>query len=207
MTENPAAQLWFEQRKIPTVISGTRSAGCALPGVRLDSRALGRHAAGALLRYGHRRIGVVLTKSDPGLRIGLEETFETTAATAGVHFVEIDESASAVARSVDRMLALAQRPTAIFVASARPYLSVQTRLAQHGLRIPQDISLLCRDDETFLEALLPTAARYTKNPHLYAKKLHDVFVRSIESPPANHEEVSIMPEFVPADSLRRLTGL
>jgi len=196
-------QRWFGVNRVPAVVSGTCDPALGLPFVCLDNHALGRHAGLNLLRNGHRRVGALLTHSNPALRTGLEEAF---ASVEGVllQVLEIEDNAPSVARAVDRLLAAAQPPSAFFIAESSNYLSTLSRLQQRGLRVPQDVSLLCRDDEPYLASLLPTPARYSKNPHEYARRLMAHLLRITAGESAAHLETYIMPEFVAGGSLRRL---
>ena len=201
----PETQKWFGQHRVPAVVSGTCDPSLGLPFVSLDNYALGRHAAMTLLQHGHRRVGLLLTRSNPNLRSGLSDVFGTgPSAIASPVALEIDDSAGSIAKAVDRLVALAPRPTALFVAESNFYLSAFSRLAQLRLRVPEDISLLCRDDEPYLGSLLPPPSRYSKNPHHYAKRLLSLIVKIIEAEPVAHRGVFIMPDFLPGASLARV---
>jgi len=199
-------QRWFSEQHIPAVVSGTCDAALGLPFVSLDNYALGRHAAMTMLQHGHRRIGALLTSSNSGLKSGLMDVLGGSP-DAGSSFImqETDEDAARVGRAVDRLLALSQKPTVIFIAESNLYLSACARLAQLRLRVPDDLSLLCRDDEPYLESLMPKPARYSKNPHLYAKRLLTFVLKTIGHEPLPHFEGYIMPKFVPGGSLRKVT--
>lgn len=196
-------QRWFSDHAVPAVVSGTCDPTLGLPFVSLDNHALGRHAAVTLLQHGHRSVGALLTHSNPALKTGLNEVF-AKASEATLVAMESDDGAESVARAVDRLLALESVPSALFVAESNLYLSCFSRLTQRGLRIPEDISLLCRDDEPYLNSLLPKPARYSKNPHLYAKRLLQDLLKVIDSEPISHPASYLMPEFVPGGSLRKI---
>lgn len=198
-------QRWFARNRVPAVVSGTTDASLGLPFVWLDNHALGRHAALTLVQHGHRRIGALLTHSNPALRAGLDEVMRATSATDAVLTVtEIDETTDAAARAIDRLVALKRPPTALFIAESSLYLSAFCQLTQRGWRVPADISLLCRDDEPYLASVLPSPARYTKSPHRYAKLLLGCIEKVIAREPVALPGAYLMPEFRPGDSLRRV---
>jgi len=205
MACGPDTQQWFSRHHIPAVVSGTCDAGLGLPFVCLDNHALGRHAALTLIQHGHRQIGALLTHSNPALRSGLEAVFAPQSGEGRMMTVcEVEETAATVARAVDRLLALQRRPTALFIAESSLYLAAFSRLAQRGLRVPDDISLLCRDDEPYLASLLPSPVRYSKSPHAYAKLLVAHIARMLDREPVAQHGTYVMPEFLPGGSLRRL---
>lgn len=205
MACGPDTQQWFSRNGIPAVVSGTCDAALGLPFVCLDNHALGRHAALTLLQHGHRQSGAILSRSNPGLRSGLDSVVGANVSDGTRMTVcEVDDNAPAVARAVDRLLALPQRPSALFLAESSFYLAAFSRLAQLGLRVPQDMSLVCRDDEPYLASLLPTPVRYSKNPHLYAKLLAVHVGKLLDQEPVTQHGTFMMPEFLPGESLRRL---
>jgi DNA-binding LacI/PurR family transcriptional regulator len=61
--------------------------------------------------------------------------------------------------------------TGLVVSNSYAYLATTSVLAQRGLRIPRDISLISRDDDPFLGVLAPAPARYVVSPHAFAKKV------------------------------------
>lgn len=198
----PATRRWFSENSIPTVVSGTCEESLNLPFVCLANFALGRHAALKLLRQGHRQIGALLTRSNSGLRDGLLDVLDREkAAGATFQAFETDDTVESIAMAVDRMMQAKHPPTAIFVAESNFYLTLSARLAQRSLRVPNDVSLLCRDDEPYLSSLLPAPARYSKNPHAYAKKLAAHILPVSRGEPIQRLVTRIMPEFVPGNSL------
>lgn len=204
----PETQRWFSELRIPAVVSGTCDPSLGLPFVSIDNYALGRHAAMTLLQHGHSRVGALLTHSNPGLRSGLADVFVARGpAASSFTALEVDNGAERVARAVDRLMALSPRPTALFLAESNLYLTAISRLSQLRLRVPEDISLLCRDDEPYLSSLLPAPARYSKNPHSYAKRLVTFMLKTIGSEPLPSSGGYIMAEFVPGPSLAKFSPL
>jgi DNA-binding LacI/PurR family transcriptional regulator len=198
-------QQWFSRRQVPAVVSGTCDPSLGLPFVCLDNYALGRHAGLSLLQHGHRRIGALLTRSNPALRSGLNDVLSSRTDDEVVMMVqEVEEAVGSAARGVDRLFAPPRPPTAVFAAESSIYLTAFSRLTQLGRKVPGDVSMLCRDDEPYLAAMLPSPARYSKSPHIYAKHLLAHMQKLIDHEPLAHPGTYVMPEFLPGDSLRRL---
>ncbi|HEY9250657.1 MAG TPA: GntR family transcriptional regulator, partial [Rariglobus sp.] len=55
---SPAMQHWFETSGPPCILAGSCHGGINLPSVDVDHRAVSRHAAGVLLRAGHRHLAL-----------------------------------------------------------------------------------------------------------------------------------------------------
>jgi LacI family transcriptional regulator len=171
-----AMQRWFAARNLPCLVAGSTFADVALPHYDLDHRSICRHAAGVLLRMGHRRIALLNCEarlagdvdSETGFREGVQRSSWPEAIAEMLY--HRDDVAS-VARALGRLLDRKHPTTGLVVSNSYAYLATTSVLAQRGLRIPRDISLISRDDDPFLGALAPAPARYVVSPHAFAKKV------------------------------------
>ncbi len=146
-------QEWLERwgQEIPVVLLG-HLAGSALPSVDVDNAQAAAMATRHLLGLGHRRIGLITnaplsyTASYErwlGYRRALEE--------AGVPYDETLVAFGAFtpasgAAAMERLLALPDPPTAIFVASDVVAFGALQAARRRGLRVPQDLALVGFDD-------------------------------------------------------------
>jgi LacI family transcriptional regulator len=94
-----------------------------------------------------------------------------------------------------------QMPTALLVSNGASYLTVISALAQRKLRVPQDVSVLSRDDEPFLHFLVPKPAYYAANPHTFAKRLLKPVVQSLAGEAVIPRNTRILPKFTKGGSL------
>jgi DNA-binding LacI/PurR family transcriptional regulator len=92
-------------------------------------------------------------------------------------------------------------PTALLVANAFHFVAVVTRLMQMGWKVPQEISVVSRDDDPFLSFILPTPARYLASPHTMAKTLLRPVLELLDGGVVTHRSIRIMPDFIKGDSL------
>ncbi|MBL9203007.1 MAG: substrate-binding domain-containing protein [Opitutaceae bacterium] len=200
------AQRWFAQAGVPCVAAGSIYPGIDLPSVDLDYRALCRHAVGSMLAAGHRRI-VFLTHQSrragdlEGEAGFLEGARGSRRASPEVQIVHHEPTVEHLGQAVQRLMQQARRPTALLVASSNYYLTVATRLAQLGLRVPRDVSLISRDEDPFLPFVLPAPARYHTHPHDFAKRLLRVVLELIEGGSVAQRQIRIVPEFFRGESL------
>ncbi len=203
---NRHVQQWFHDHAIPSIIAGSSHPGLPLPNVDLDFFAVCRHAAGAMLRHGHRRIAYFATQSDRAGDLESERGFED-GARASPHrnvehqIVRHDGTVDGACRSLARTFGAAASPTALLVAQASFYLTTVSFLGERGLRVPRDVSLLCREDETFLGFLKPAPSRYACNPKTYAKRLLLQLQLAFEGETGAHTIHRIEPKFIAGDSL------
>lgn len=205
-------QRWLDEHAIPSVIAGTRHVGVNLPDVDVDTHALCYHAASMLLRLGHRKIALLLTES-PGY-VASEHDAEAGFRAAFAHngdSVPIvtyhQRSQPHLVRVLSRMFNGADFPTAVIATHGMDYLTVTSFLAQRGLRVPEQVSVVARNDDAFLDALLPAPTRYGGDPHLYAGKLFKMITHLMRGTATGQRHLRIEPLFIKGASIARPTGI
>jgi LacI family transcriptional regulator len=176
--------------------------------VDLDHRALCRHAAGVLLGLGHRRIALIAERTrragDVASELGFIEGIRASPHPDAEPIVVWHEPSVESVSTALRRLTEHRKPTALLVANPYFYLTITSRLAQMGWRIPQDVSVLSRDEDPFLSFLLPLPARYTIPAHVFARRLLRPVLEFIETGSVSTRSVSIMPQFIRGDSIAPL---
>jgi DNA-binding LacI/PurR family transcriptional regulator len=206
MLANETVQRWFSKNAIPCIVAGSTYPGLDLPFRDLDHRAMCRHAAGVLLGLGHRRLVMLAHKSrragdlesEAGFVEGVKLSRHDDAHAAVIYH---DETIGSLAHAVRRIVKLEPAPTALLVVQPHFYLAVASRLAQGGVRIPEDISIISRDDDPFLSFMVPVPARYVVSPHVMAKSLLRPVLELLEGNAVTQRASLIMPEFLRGDSV------
>ncbi len=199
----PELQAWFARSGVPTLVLGSGTEPGVLPSVDLDYRAVGWHAAGQLLRAGCRRI---ILAQPPRLLPGDEATHAGLAAYLAHRgepppMVLRWPSATAGCATLDRALQSGGKPGFL---SLRPLLTLTllTHLLRRGIRLPQEAALISRDSEPFLQAALPSPARYESTPEARVRRaariLHALAAGTLRPP---WPEVRLMPGFTPGQTL------
>ncbi|MCB1103747.1 MAG: LacI family DNA-binding transcriptional regulator [Opitutaceae bacterium] len=205
---NHAVQRWFEKSALPCIVAGSTYEGVKLPFRDIDHWALCHHAAGALLGRGHRRVALLMQKSKRAGDLRSEEGFMAGVAqsphpdakvTLGYH----ESTVASISRTLRRLLANKPPPTALLVINPFHFLTVVSQLKQMGYQIPGDISVISRDDDTFLTFLVPTPARYVVSSHQFAKSLLRPVLELLKTGGVVRHSSQIMPEFSPGGTLAR----
>ncbi len=200
-----AAQTWCAERALPVLVAGTVETGLPLPFIDLDYQAVCRHAAGVLLRHGHRRIALFLAGAHlaasrlslEGLRAGVEIGSRDDAA---VVLVEHDGTPRGICQKLDQLLARAEPPTALVVSRPLHVLTTLTHLARRGVGVPGNLSIISRDNDSWLDYLTPPVSRYTFRRRAFAERLSRLAVQlAVDGsiPPAPHWH---MPDYDPGET-------
>ena len=200
-------QRWFARSRTPAVIYGNVYPDVRLPSAGVDYRACISHATSLLLTKGHRRIALITydprRAGEQESIAGFREAFRDSAHDGAVAF-EVsrpDDDVVALRRQVDRLLGTERPPTACIVCRTHHYATVATRALEAGRRVPADISLVCRGEDTFLHFLSPAPAFYRVNLELLARSLFRSVLRVVAgaTPPDEHHRV--VPQFVAGGSV------
>ena len=159
-------QRWFAQAGLPALVLGTCHADIRLPSSDINYRAMGWHAAGVMLKHGHRRLALVLPAQMLAGDLACVEGIHAYLAQAATPTKLIEVNAGPDPRSLrlklDRMLALADQPTAIFCLMQSHALTTLLHLLEQGRRLPDDVSLIARDLHSLMESAMPDLAHYSR---------------------------------------------
>jgi len=201
-----AMQQWMSDSALPCVITGSRHSGVALPSVDLDHRALCRHAAGLLLARGHTRLAFINPKSGLAGDIESEEGFKEGATASRSPQIEAsighhDGSRESLCSRLNELLSLKVTPTGFLVSGSKSALTTLCYLMNRGLKLPQDVALISRNHDSFLEEVVPTIARYSCDPTLMARKISRTVLQLVRGDAGEPRQYQIMPRYVPGQTL------
>jgi DNA-binding LacI/PurR family transcriptional regulator len=132
------------------------------PRVQVDDFEVGRIAVQHLLDLGHRRIAMMRTSDTAGttwssdvLRVRAWRETLAAAGCAAPDELLVSESygVDAGARAMARLLELSEPPTAVFAYSDELAFAAVAHLRDHGVRVPDDISVIGVDGHPLGELL------------------------------------------------------
>jgi LacI family transcriptional regulator len=155
---------------IPTVLVNCYTADFAFPAVVPSEIAGGQSATQHLIAHKHWRIATITGEIWMQAAQDRLTGYRRALATADIPFdpelvIEGDWSASAGYTATKKLLALRDRPTAIFCQNDRTAVGCYEALKDAGLHIPQDMSVVGYDDEEISRHLVP-ALTTSVLPHL-----------------------------------------
>ncbi len=186
----------------PLVVGGSLYPDLALPGADLDYRATCRHAVGHLARLGHRRLGLVVAKSDLQGDAHSIAGFEEGVAShqgdpiEGVVF-RVESRADAIFQALRREFSRTLPATSALI-TCRPQISlgVLTTLGALGRSVPRDVSLIAREyNPTLLAPVWPELASYRCAPAGLARKLLTLCRKIMAGELPESGQFFFMPEF------------
>lgn len=194
----------------PTVLLGRSMVDGEFDLVAIDNFKAGYDITNYLLDLGHREIGTItgslhlMTGRDR--HAGMVAAMNNRELSPHASFVRSGEFREEVAYSAAReMLALPNRPTALYVANGVMALGVMRALADMGIRCPEDISIASTDTIPGFGGFRPHLTR-TEHPVLdmtneALRLLVDRMTHSADLPPRN---VVFQTTLILGDSCRRL---
>lgn len=192
-------QSWFLRKQLPCLVVGSSPRGITLPSIDTDYRALCRHAGAMLRRKGHKHIVLIRPEGDFGGDIesenGLVEAMQG-GESPKFHVLCHNGTPEHVCALLEKTLRPPNPPTACVVARGAHVITVMMYLQRSGRRIPQDMAVVSRDDETFLQHTVPSVTRYASNPTQFARSVSKAARQFAETGVLPPKAIRLMPQLV-----------
>ncbi len=134
--------------------------GTSFPSVRCQNRQGARTAVDHLFELGHHKIAHVTGPKGNVLMQSRKDAFEEQIAKHGLErrpewIIAGDFSLEAGCLAAKEWIALKDRPTAVFCASDQLAMGFVAELSRHGLKVPDDVSVMGFDDIDLAEQFIP----------------------------------------------------
>jgi DNA-binding LacI/PurR family transcriptional regulator len=202
----PQMLTWFSERRLPVVVAGSSHPRLRLPSVDLDQRATCRHAAGTLLAKGHRHIALLIETircpGDEESKLGfLEAAKALPGISPRVTIAEHNGTVTGICSKVDSLLRASAGPLGLLVANPMHVLTVLGHLLRSGVRLPGDVALISRDDDSFLDHLVPTVARYACSPAHFARKASHLILQVARGEDVPRKRSLLVPDLIKGETL------
>jgi LacI family transcriptional regulator len=141
----------LEEDQFPLILHG-RLKDCAIPCVDVDNKAGAYQAVTHLIGLGHQRVGFV--SNAPLSYAGTQDRFAGYRQALTEHDLPLDDYLVGTAAflpetgeaAMEELLALPERPTAVFAASDVVAIGVMGAIQAAGLKIPDDVAVVGFDD-------------------------------------------------------------
>jgi hypothetical protein len=155
---------WFAEQETPAFALFGRMAGLPLAGTKPDKILAQREATRCLLGHGHHRITLLcrrqhrLPQPARGVRAFLGELESAGIATGAFNIPDWEESPEGFEHLLESMFGGPTPPTGLILDEAFLYHAAHHHLAQRSLRVPQDVSLVCTDNDPDFAWCMPSVA-------------------------------------------------
>lgn len=197
----------MSELKWPVVVGGSIFPDIPFPSVDVDYRAACRHAVGQLARMGHRRVGLVIVKSNlPGDLNSIEGFEQGLASHRGEALegvvIKVDPESASVLAALRREFRRAEPSTGLIVCRANVALSTITALASLGRKVPEDVSVIVRDyNAALLSPVWPEVTSYHCEPLGFARKILSLCRQRIAGDLPKAQQILLIPKFTPGASI------
>ncbi len=194
----PIGQRWFVERQLRAMVMGTPGPGIEIASLDLDYEATCFHAASVLAARGKRLIALVRRAanlvgdeySEAGMRRACER--------AGVEAV-VCRLAGDSASVIDWLEAMQRQnrlPDGIIAGDPAIYLSAYSFCYRQQITIPDEMAIICRNDDLLLDAIRPTVARYRLNDSILLSRLWRILLPILRNQVYEKIPHFLMPDFV-----------
>ena len=169
------------------------------PSVRCENRRGTRLAVQHLHELGHRKIGHVAGPDGNVLSQTRKEAFMAEIQELGLEsnsdwIIAAEFSLAAGCLAAQAWLDLKERPTAIFCASDQLAVGFVAELSRHGLKVPQDVSVMGFDDIDLAEQFIPPLTTIKQDRLQIGKIAATMLLERIEAPVSTtHERTAVVP--------------
>jgi len=202
-----AAQEFFADRKLTCLIAcGSSGDGVHLPDFEMDFSALYRHVANQFFNLGHRRFHLILGEQSARKNPKCLEAFVAAVRQREPDrkvedlILTYDNSTEELKALLEKLFGQVEKPTGLCVALVSRYILTQGWLQAKGFRIPEDVSLICRDGDDLMDCIIPVPAHYAYRTEVYGRRLARAIATLLETGRVK-DHTLLMPEFVKGDSM------
>ena len=197
-------QAWFQEKGIPAIIAGTTFEGINLPFVDLDNAAVCRHAVGRLIAKKRKNICFLATTpifaGDIRSENGFMEAIRADKSVTG-KVVRSNGTPDGIRQKVSTVLGAQRPPDAFLVDKSSHAYTVIGLLMTLGLRVPKDISVICRTESIDFQYMTPTVAHYSRNIPEVAGRIAELALKLVSGETVRDKGIFLFPDFVPGKSL------
>mgnify|MGYP006077532233 CR=1 FL=1 len=198
-------QQWFFNNNIPCIVLGSVWDDHELPSADTDQKALGVHVASTLIRLGHKRVGMLYPEPEKRGMQMFVKSLEDTSPEMNLIKVKQDDSPESVMKALLSLVADEATRPSVIILPRLTYAAMATGLMPSlGLKIPEQVSLICLVHDESLLFCHPQVAGYGVPEDAYPKAIFNLVVKRLLHPDTKElEHALVMPNFIQAESLVR----
>lgn len=186
---------------LPLVLACERFEGLECPHVAIDNAAAARAAVAHLAEQGCRRIAIISGPPDNTLSKDRHLGYCDALHAAGLNrdpTLELygDFTVSTGFAAARDLLALPDRPDALFCANDEMAIGARQAIREAGLRVPQDIALVGFDDIRFAEYLDPPLTTIRQPTAMIGEQAMALMIDLLEDPAMVPQDITLPAQLV-----------
>lgn len=184
------------------IVSVDRSlAHGAIDTVEVDNRQGAFEAVDHLLRLGHRRVAMITGRQNVSTsrdrRLGYEEALAAHNLPVRPDYIRVGDYKQASGHALAReLLALPERPTALFVSNNLMTVGAMEAIHKQGLRIPEDMAIIGFDDLPWAEALDPPLTVVRQPAYEVGRAAAELLLKRLGNPAAPAAWLRLRPKLI-----------
>ena len=197
-------QRWFSNKGVPALVSGSCYESVALPSVDFDYVAVTHHAVSTFLSKGCKGISLLVPgQLRPGDVATLEAFKKAILRQPEVQptVIRVAPERKAFEQQLDVVMNTATGKQGLFIFNALETLHTVTYLLKKGCHIGSDFAIISRDDDFYLEYLVPSPARYRILKDAFASKFCKKLLQLAQTGNLGTRNTLIIPEFNAGETL------
>jgi LacI family transcriptional regulator len=192
---------WLRLQRIPYVLVNRYSDEAHDPFVGSDDVVGGRIATAHLAELGHRRIGHLAGKSTVSTGVLRRRGYLAALMAAGLSpdprlIIESGYTEEGGAAAAERLLALDDRPTAIFAVTDMSAVGAFGVARRMGLRVPEDVAIVGYNDIPLANRMVPALTTVHVPIHDFGSVAARLLLDQIESGEPQRRRVIFNPELM-----------
>jgi len=198
--KDPAVR-WLRQQHVPYVLVNRYSDEAHDPFVGSDDVMGGRIATAHLAELGHRRIGHLAGKATVSTGLLRRRGYLAALAERGLStdprlVAESGYTEEGGARAAERLLALDDRPTAIFAVTDMTAVGAFGVARRMGMRIPEDVAIVGYNDIPLASRIVPDLTTVHVPIHEFGSVAARLLLEQIQTGEPSQRRVIFIPELI-----------
>ena len=158
ITEDHVAE--FGKSPVPIVLAASIENSGTIPSVTIDYNQAANDAVSALIAKGHKKIAFVTGPIDEQVGMKKLEGYKSALEQANIPFeedliIEGDFSYESGMEAMDKIVEIAEKPSAVFVSTDEMALGVIHGATDRGIKIPEDIEVMGFDNTRLATMIRP----------------------------------------------------
>lgn len=188
-------------RNLPAVLIGHDPTYPEISSIDVDNTSGAYQATRHLLTQGHKRIAIAVGKRERQESIDRLEGFQQALQEAGIacpeaYVIECEYSQAQGYSAMNQLLALAQRPTALFCASDVMAEGALLALYEAGIAVPDEMALVGFDDLPGSQYAIPPLTTVHQPIYSKGEQAANIIIDQLEGVSSEVVHIKLKPELV-----------